>query len=79
MRHYYLRRGANQGDIQVNLRSIDERKRQSHEIAKEMRGPIQGDCEEMECAREKWQKFRQDPGGVNAGSGSVRAGLSAAN
>ena len=41
VRHYYLRRGANQGDIQVNLRSIDERKRQSHEIAKEMRGPIQ--------------------------------------
>ncbi len=41
VRHYYLRRGANQGDIQVNLRSIDERSRQSHEIAKEMRGPIQ--------------------------------------
>ena len=41
VRHYYLRRGANQGDIQVNLRSVDERKRQSHEIAKQMRGPIQ--------------------------------------
>jgi multidrug efflux pump subunit AcrB len=41
VRHYYLRRGANQGDIQVNLLSVDERKRQSHEIAKEMRGPIQ--------------------------------------
>ena len=41
VRHYYLRRGANQGDIQVNLRSVDERKRQSHEIAKEVRGPIQ--------------------------------------
>ena len=41
VRHYYLRRGANQGDIQVNLRSLDERKRQSHELAKEMRGPIQ--------------------------------------
>jgi multidrug efflux pump subunit AcrB len=41
VRHYYLRRGANQGDIQVNLRSVDERKRQSHEIAKELRGPIQ--------------------------------------
>jgi multidrug efflux pump subunit AcrB len=40
VRHYYLRRGANQGDIQVNLLSIDDRKRQSHEIAKEMRGPI---------------------------------------
>ena len=48
VRHYYLRRGANQGDIQVNLLSIDDRKRQSHEIAKEMRGPIQ------EIAR-KWK------------------------
>ena len=41
VRHYYLRRGANQGDIQVNLRSVDDRKRQSHDLAKEMRGPIQ--------------------------------------
>jgi len=41
VRHYYLRRGPNQGDIQVNLRSIDDRKRQSHELAKQMRGPIQ--------------------------------------
>jgi len=41
VRHYYLRRGPNQGDIQVNLRAADERKRQSHDLAKEMRGPIQ--------------------------------------
>jgi len=41
VRHYYLRRGPNQGDIQVNLRPVDERKRQSHDLAKEMRGPIQ--------------------------------------
>ena len=41
VRHYYLRRGANQGDIQVNLRSVDERSRQSHDLAKQMRGPIQ--------------------------------------
>ncbi|HXC48748.1 MAG TPA: efflux RND transporter permease subunit [Candidatus Sulfotelmatobacter sp.] len=41
VRHYYLRRGVNQGDIQVNLRSVEERKRQSHEIAKEIRGPVQ--------------------------------------
>ena len=41
VRHYYLRQGANQGDIQVNLRPIDQRKRQSHDLAKEMRGPIQ--------------------------------------
>ncbi len=41
VRHYYLRRGANQGDIQVNLRPVEERKQQSHEIAKEIRGPVQ--------------------------------------
>ena len=41
VRHYYLRQGGHQGDIQVNLRPIDERKRQSHDLAKEMRGPIQ--------------------------------------
>ncbi len=41
VRHYYLRRGSYQGDIQVNLRSIDDRTRQSHQIAKEMRVPIQ--------------------------------------
>ena len=41
VRHYYLRRGSYQGDIQVNLRSIDDRSRQSHDIAKQMRAPIQ--------------------------------------
>ena len=41
VRHYFLRHGANQGDIQVNLRSAEERSRQSHELAKEMRGPIE--------------------------------------
>ena len=52
VRHYYLRRGANQGDIQVNLRPLEERKRQSHELAKEMRGPIQEIAKKMERARE---------------------------
>jgi multidrug efflux pump subunit AcrB len=41
VRHYFLRRSPNQADIQVNLLPIEERSRQSHEIAKEMRGPIQ--------------------------------------
>jgi multidrug efflux pump subunit AcrB len=41
VRHYYLRRGPHQGDIQVNLRPIDDRSHQSHELAKDMRGPIQ--------------------------------------
>ncbi len=41
VRHYFLRRGPNVADIQVNLRGVDERSEQSHHIAKEMRGPIQ--------------------------------------
>ncbi len=41
VRHYFLRRGANMADIQVNLRGVDERSEQSHEIAKQMRKPIQ--------------------------------------
>jgi multidrug efflux pump subunit AcrB len=41
VRHYFLRRGANVADIQVNLVGKDERDAQSHEIAKRVRPPIQ--------------------------------------
>ncbi len=41
VRHYDLRRGNNVADIQVNLVDKTERSKQSHEIAKEMRGPLQ--------------------------------------
>ncbi len=37
VRHYYLRRGPNVADIQVNLLPKGERKLQSHEIAKQVR------------------------------------------
>jgi multidrug efflux pump subunit AcrB len=37
VRHYYLRRGPNVGDIQVNLLPKGERNLQSHEIAKQVR------------------------------------------
>jgi len=37
VRHYFLRRQANQADIQVNLLSRHERKAQSHEIARRLR------------------------------------------
>ncbi len=40
VRHYYLRRGANVADIQVNLLPKHERKLQSHEIAKRVRPKI---------------------------------------
>lgn len=37
VRHYFLRQGANVADVQVNLVSKDERKAQSHDIAKRVR------------------------------------------
>jgi len=40
VRHYFLRRGCNVSDIQVNLVGKHERKRQSHEIAKSVRPTI---------------------------------------
>ncbi len=41
VRHYDLRRGDNVADIQVNLVSKEDRKKQSHDIAKEMRPAMQ--------------------------------------
>jgi multidrug efflux pump subunit AcrB len=40
VRHYYLRNSANLADIQINLRPKDERKAQSHEIAKRIRPKV---------------------------------------
>jgi multidrug efflux pump subunit AcrB len=37
VRHYYLRKGSNLADIQVNLTGKSERKEQSHDIAKRIR------------------------------------------
>ncbi len=41
VRHYFLRRGSNVADIQVNLLSKDERSAQSHDIAKRVRPALQ--------------------------------------
>ncbi|HAM35148.1 MAG TPA: multidrug transporter AcrB [Elusimicrobia bacterium] len=40
VRHYFLRQRPNQADILVSLSRRQERRRQSHDIAKEARGPI---------------------------------------
>ncbi len=40
VRHYFLRRGPHEADIQVNLKPKGERKAQSHDIAKRMRPRI---------------------------------------
>ena len=41
VRQYYLRRGANVGDIQVNLLPKSDRDRKSHEVALAVREPLQ--------------------------------------
>ncbi len=41
VRQYYLREGANVGDLQVNLVDKGERDRKSHEIAASLREPLQ--------------------------------------
>ncbi|MES9828776.1 MAG: efflux RND transporter permease subunit [Candidatus Thiodiazotropha sp.] len=41
VRQYYLREGANLGDIQVNLVDKQQRDRKSHEVALAVRGPLQ--------------------------------------
>lgn len=41
VRHYFLRRGANVADIQVNLKPKGDRKAQSHDIAKRVRPKVQ--------------------------------------
>ena len=40
VRHYFTRNGPNVGDVQINLRPKEERKVQSHEIAKRLRHVI---------------------------------------
>jgi multidrug efflux pump subunit AcrB len=40
VRHYFLRRGANEADIQVNLLPKDDRSAQSHDISKRVREAI---------------------------------------
>jgi multidrug efflux pump subunit AcrB len=48
VRQYYLREGANVGDIQVNLIDKHERTRKSHEIATAVRKPLQAIAEQYD-------------------------------
>ncbi len=41
VRQYYLRRGDNVGDVQVNLIDKSQRHRKSHDIARSVRAPLQ--------------------------------------
>ena len=49
VRHYFLRRGANVADIQVNLSSKHDRDAQSHDIAKRIRPLVAGIAEKYDA------------------------------
>jgi len=50
VRHYFMRSGPTVADIQVNLRPKDERKKQSHDIAKRVRPAIAAIAEKYGAA-----------------------------
>ncbi len=52
VRHYFLRRGPESADIQVNLAPKDERKAQSHEIAKRVRPALKALADRYGARRE---------------------------
>ena len=60
VRHYYLRRGSNVADIQVNLLGKGDRKLQSHEIAKQVRQRLLPVAERASARGSKWRKCRPD-------------------
>ena len=47
VRHYFMRSGPHLGDLQVNLLPKDERRRQSHAIAKDLRLKLQPLAQEL--------------------------------
>jgi multidrug efflux pump subunit AcrB len=50
VRHYFLRRGANVVDVQVNLYAKDERERQSHDIAVAVRPAVDSIAQAFDAA-----------------------------
>ena len=73
VRHYFLRRGANQADIQVNLLNRHERSAQSHDIAKRLRPGLVAIGEQIWCAAEGRRGSSRASSATNAGGGGVRA------
>ncbi len=60
VRHYFMRRGANVGDVQVNLVPKGERSRQSHAIAVAVRPGIDSIARALSTRRRRWRRFRPD-------------------
>ena len=71
-RHYYLRRGPNVADIQVNLLPKDDRKLQSHEIAKQVRLRLDPIAAPLRRAHQSRRSAARPAGARNAGRRSLR-------
>ena len=67
VRHYFMRRGANVADVQVNLLAKGERSRQSHAIAVAVRPAI-------DSIARRYRRQRQDRGDPPGSAGAFDAG-----
>ena len=65
VRHYFMRRGANVADIQVNLCPKRERKAQSHDIAKRVRPAVAAIAERYRRARRHRRSAARPAGAAN--------------
>ena len=73
VRHYYLRRGPNVADIQVNLLPKGGRDLQSHEIAKQVRLRIAAHRRALWRANQGGRSAARTAGARDTGRGSIRA------
>ena len=73
VRHYFMRRGANVADIQVNLVPKGERKAQSHDIAKRVRPRVAEIAARYRRAGGGGRSAAGPAGAADAGGGNVRA------
>ena len=73
VRHYYLRRGSNVADIQVNLLAKDDRKLQSHEIAKQVRAAPAAHRRALRRAHQGGRGAARAAGAADAGGRGLRA------
>ncbi len=79
VRHYYMRRGPNVADIQVNLLPKGARDLQSHEIAKQVRLRLLAHRRTLWRADQGGRSAARTAGARDAGRRSVRAGDGAAD
>ena len=73
VRHYFMRRGANVADIQVNLVPKDERKAQSHDIAKRVRPRVAAIAAQYRRARGGRRGAARPAGAANPRRRNLRA------